>query len=65
MWGSYVGLVIGGLVEQYYAYTLNSSYIFAPIIHKILYLDLQSLIVFMFLGFLLGWGIHSLIRGFK
>jgi len=55
MWGSYVGLVIG--------FTLLPD-LFSTQIDAISYAPLLLIILWV-IGFLIGWGIHSLVRKYK
>ena len=64
MWGSYVGLVLGG-IGTYIAFAVDSSWLSAIIPNT----DGMQLILpalsLPIIGFLLGWGIHSLVRYFR
>ena len=69
MWGSYVGTVIGFLIQYYFRFGLIIDKFCNPdIIACIPIIKDNSLIYFIILpivGFLIGWGIHSLIRKIK
>jgi len=55
MWGSYVGLVIGfTLLPDLFSKQIDTISC-APLL----------LIMLWLIGFLIGWGIHSLFRGLK
>jgi len=55
MWGSYLGLIIG--------ITLLPD-LFSKQIDIISYAPLLLIIMWL-IGFLIGWGIHSLVRRYK
>ena len=72
MWGSWVGFILGFfwmLIES----KISGKYDIPFIIERILPLTggdalgagLVYLIIYMILGFIIGWGIHSLIRKFR
>ena len=55
MWGSWVGAVVGLVIYLWGIIGRGSSGIMVA-------WDLTTLIIYLISGFLLGWGIHSLIR---
>ena len=57
MWGSYVGAIIAILMPSIVKVSWDISNVY--LIHLAL---IFSVIVSGFIGFLVGWGIHSLIR---
>jgi len=67
MWGSYVGLIIAFILT---IITLNDYFLsqgFSSGINIIIYKFSDSAITFIYIlyaliGFLIGWGIHSLVR---
>lgn len=65
MWGSYIGIIIGLFIFSYKEIS-NPNY--NPILTSsgILWFSFTSVQfwVFLIMGFLIGWGIHSLFRRF-
>lgn len=57
MWGSYVGAIIAILMPPIIKVSFDITNVY--LIHLTLML---SIAISAFFGFLLGWGIHSLIR---
>ena len=55
MWGSWLGLIVGITLLPDLFSTQLDTISYAPLLLVILWL----------IGFLIGWGIHSLIRKFK
>jgi len=77
MWGGYIGAVVGFL-SQFRIWghetTMDSSKIFLISRFKLLspsnvsqynFLTGLDIVIFVIAGFLIGWGIHSLIRRFR
>ena len=70
MWGSYVGLVIGSLISggKYFSYLIE-GFIRQNFITKLFGSGVVGLyaniIIFAICGFLIGYGIHALIRGLR
>lgn len=73
MWGSWLGLIIGfstffAITESIFSVVQISmpepyQNLFAQITHTVtLYLASPSFYLLLISGFLIGWGIHSLIR---
>lgn len=67
MWGSYVGLILGFLTFL----VLNEKFFLETAIFVMGIFDLgvfgsfPLLVGLLLLGFLIGWGIHSIFRGLK
>jgi len=78
MLGSYLGLVIMGIIFLFYVlsatqgseairrvfllFLLPFAWLYNIVIQHYQYL---GIVVFLIYGFLLGWGIHSLVRALK
>ena len=60
MWGSYLGAVIAILMPSIIKVSLNVTNIY--LIHLLLILSIVSSGL---VGFLIGWGIHSLFRALR
>lgn len=66
MWGSYVGAFLGFLLHSLINGWLKSLVIMPLIIDDFFILhvigNFKFYILYLLIGFLIGWGIHSLIR---
>lgn len=73
MWGSWVGAVVSGIIPFHFISATVTTSGF-----KIIYIFFKGLIngqtniiglvfglIIIIIGFLIGWGIHSLVRKFK
>lgn len=66
MWGSWVGAVIG-LVSMFLGFDLVSGYILHAVnlMSNSVFFLIASYSIPIILGFLVGWGIHSLVRKYS
>ena len=58
LWGSYAGGIIGAIVGSWDWWNSTSCF-YSDICPSI---NFPAFITFLFLGFFLGWGIHSIFR---
>lgn len=71
MWGSYFGVVIGFLswYLSFHVSSISNSFLGTSLRNFLgssnMANSMIAIFVFPIIGFLLGWGIHSLIRSMK
>ncbi len=69
MWGSYLGIYLFGFIVYFLVSYYSDKLTFLASLGKAIeWLGLPSvsvLIPFLFIGFFVGWGIHSLFRRFS
>ena len=63
MWGAWVGVLVSGLLLS----LLRELSIIPPLIqnNSLIWTNMFNMMGVIITGFLLGWGIHSLVRRFR